>query len=470
MVRLSVKRAVLTLRPGGLSFKVIVFTSTTTEHQARHSCRAFFGKGYPLPVRHTKNFIGLASFEILAMFRRGLFYAYLTIYLRHFLGLSVTATTLFATLPMVVNILSQGLIWGRISDRYQLRRSLIIIGELLAAFGTVAVWYVHHISVAQIVAGYILIFGLTAVEFFWSMSNISWSALIADLYPRNDRSRVQGRLTSLGGIGRIAGIWIGGLLYDGFGMHFSGWGFHHGALFFVAAGIMSASILPLLLLPEGGIGETSYETKAPFHPTVAATHRAVENRMFLFFLAAMTLINFGRNSIAIIFPQYLSADTGPALDSLSLSYVLNTQSLSMILFGWWVGWLCQQLGTNITLIAACFSAVAAMSVLAWATALPAIYLGSFLRGIADATIMAAAYEIAAALIPAARRARRFAWFNATFFLSWGLPGTLIAGPLVDLLISGGSSEAFAYRISFAVAGVITAVGLLFLGIFLYRRR
>jgi MFS family permease len=74
--------------------------------------------------------MGLASFEMLAMFRRGLFYAYLTIYLRHFLGLSVTATTLFATLPMVVNILSQGLIWGRISDRYQLRRSLIIIGEL----------------------------------------------------------------------------------------------------------------------------------------------------------------------------------------------------------------------------------------------------------------------------------------------------------------------------------------------------
>ena len=184
----------------------------------------------------------------------------------------------------------------------------------------------------------------------------------------------------------------------------------------------------------------------------------------------MTLINFGRNSIAIIFPQYLSADTGPALDSLSLSYVLNTQSLSVILFGWWVGWFCRRLGTNTTLVSASFSAVAAMSVLAWATSLPAIYLGSFLRGIADATIMAAAYEIAAALIPAAHRARRFAWFNATFFLSWGLPGTLIAGPLVDFLISGGSSEAFAYRIAFAVAGVITTVGLLFLGILLYSRR
>jgi MFS family permease len=371
---------------------------------------------------------------------------------------------------MVVNILSQGLIWGRISDRYQLRRSLIIIGELLAALGTVAVWYLHRGADTQIVAGYILIFGLTAVEFFWSMSNISWSALIADLYPQNDRSRIQGRLASLGGIGRIAGILIGGLLYDGFGMHFSGWGFHHGALFFVAAGIMSASTLPLLLLPEGGIGETSGEAETLIQQKVAATDPAQDNKTFLIFLTAMTLINFGRNSIAIIFPQYLSADTGPALDSLSLSYVLNTQSFSMVLFGWWVGWLCRRLGTNTTLISGSFSAVAAMSILGWATALPAIYLGSFLRGIADATIMAAAYEIAAALIPAAHRARRFAWFNATFFLSWGLPGTLMAGPLVDILISGGTSEAFAYRISFAVAAVTTAVGLLFLGILLYRRR
>jgi MFS family permease len=368
---------------------------------------------------------------------------------------------------MVVNILSQGLIWGRISDRYQIRRSLIIIGELLAALGTAAVWYMHRVPEGKIASGYILIFGLTAVEFFWSMSNISWSALIADLYPLHKRSRVQGRLTSMGGLGRVAGIWIGGLLYDGFGMHFSGWGFYHGVLFFIAAGIMSASTLPLLLLPEGRIQKASNDTA---QQSVACDESTQANRMFLIFLTAMTLINFGRNSIAIIFPQYLSAATGPALDSRALSYVLNTQSLAVILFGWWVGWLCRRLGTNTTMVSASLSAVAAMAVLAWGTSMPAIYLGSFLRGIADATIMAAAYEIASAMIPAAQRGRKFAWFNATFFLSWGLPGTLIAGPLVDFLISGGSSEAAAYRISFATAGVITAAGLLFLGILFYRRR
>lgn len=414
-------------------------------------------------------FIGLSSFEILAMFRRGLFYAYLTIYLRHFLGLSVTATTLFATLPMVVNILSQSLIWGRVSDRYQLRRSLIILGELLAAIGTVLVWYLHRTADTNPVAGYILIFGLAGVEFFWSMSNISWSALIADLYPQQDRSHVQGRLTSMGGIGRIAGIWVGGLVYDGFGMHFSGWGFHHGALFFVAAGIMAASTLPLLLLPEGGIHRTRQPTRPRPGPSDPSPASGQALRMFLLFLAAMTLINFGRNSIAIIFPQYLSADPGPALDSRALSYILNTQSFSIILFGWWVGGLCRTLGTRKLLVSASGSAVAAMAVLSWETSLPAIYLASFLRGMADATIMAAAYELAAGMIPPAHRARLFAWFNATFFLSWGLPGTLIAGPLVDALTATGTAEATAYRISFAVAGAITAAGLIFLCMVFYMR-
>ena len=128
-----------------------------------------------------KKFLGLSSFEMLAMFRRGLFYAYLSIYLRHYLGLSVTETTLFATLPMIVNILCQTFIWGRISDRFQLRRTLIVIGEILAGIGTLLVWYVHRKFAQPAAAGYVIIVGLAVVEIFWSMSNIAWSALISDI-------------------------------------------------------------------------------------------------------------------------------------------------------------------------------------------------------------------------------------------------------------------------------------------------
>lgn len=416
----------------------------------------------------SKSFIGLSSFEFLAMFRRGMFYAYLTIYLRHYLGLSVTATTLFATLPMLVNVLSQALIWGRVSDHFQLRRSLIVAGETLGALGTVAVWYAHRIPANHRVSGYIIIFGLTIVELFWSMSNISWSALISDLYPGNHRGAIQGRLTSMGGLGRIVGIWVGGWLYDGLDLQSAGWGFYSGALFFVAAAVMLISTFPLFLLPEGGIKSITAGPVSNVHPKHLNTVRNL--KIYLIFLTGMVMLNFGRNSIAIIFPQYLTSGTGLALDSRTLSLVLNTQSAAIVVFGWIAGWLCRRLGADLTLLAAGTSAIGALVILAACTTLPLIYLGCFLRGVADATILASAYELASAFIPPEFRARRFAWFNATFFLSWGLPGTLFVGPLVDFLIASDYAESYAYRVSFAFAAGLVLLGLGVLSVLIYSLR
>jgi MFS family permease len=417
----------------------------------------------------TMYFLGLSSFEMLAMFRRGMFYAYLTIYLRHYLGLSVTATTLFATLPMLMNTFSQSFIWGRVSDRFQLRRSLIMAGELLGALGTLALWFLHRMSDDPKMSGYIIIAGLTCVELFWSMSNISWSALISDLYPEKERGRIQGRLSSMGGIGRMMGVLIGGLLYNGLNTRYSGWGFHQGALFFVAAGIMVASTLPLLLLPEGGISKPSPSTTSA--PEPARSGMAGNLNVYLLFLSAMVLINFGRNSIAIIFPQYLSSASGLAVNSLTLSYILNIQSIAIICFGWFAGWICYRLGREIALLAGVVAAIAALLILWLKVDLAWITTANFLRGVGDAIIMAAAYEMASVYIPPEKRARWFAWFNTTFFLSWGLPGTLLVGPLVDFLIAAGHSEPWSYRASFAAAATLACAGLMVqTGLFLYRRR
>ena len=74
-------------------------------------------------------------------------------------------------------------------------------------------------------------------------------------------------------------------------------------------------------------------------------------------------------------------------------------------------------------------------------------------------IMATSYTMASVLIPPEKRARLFALFNATFFLSWGLAGTFIAGPIVDLLIQKNIAETTAYQVSFVVAAGITLIGL-----------
>lgn len=405
---------------------------------------------------------------MLAFFRRGLFYAYLSIYLHLYLGLGVTETTLFATLPMTLNILAQSLLWGRLSDRLQMRRSLIITGEILAAAGTMGVYYLHRMAATPREAGYAIIFGLTALEIFWSMSNIAWSALVSDLYSPQQRTRIQGRLYSMGGIGRMAGVWIGGLLYDGLGAHFAGWGFARGALFEVSAGVMLLSTIPLFFLPEGGV-----PVPADVFPPTAGGKVEKGDRigLYLVFLVAMVFINFGRNSIAIIVPQYLALGSGLDLSSRMLSYVINTQSLAIITAGWIAGWISRKLGEEITMAAGTLCAILALLLLWRFTALPVLYLSSFLRGLADVTLMAAAYTYASMLIPAKLRAQRFAWFNATFFLSFGLAATLVSGPVVDLLVAAGRSQADAYRISFAAAAAVTLIGLFFLaGLVLYRSR
>jgi len=78
------------------------------------------------------------------MFRRGLFYTYLSLYLRFFLNLSVTATTLFATIPMILSVIGQNFVWGPLSDKIQKRRIFIVIGELSAGIGIIIVWGVHN--------------------------------------------------------------------------------------------------------------------------------------------------------------------------------------------------------------------------------------------------------------------------------------------------------------------------------------
>ncbi|WP_455465259.1 MFS transporter, partial [Candidatus Hodarchaeum mangrovi] len=392
-----------------------------------------------------------------AKFRRGLFYSYLSIYLRNFLGMSVTETTLFATLPMILNVFFQMFVWGVISDRYQRRRTFIVIGEVLGAVGTILVFHTHRTVTSGLLAGWIIIIGLSIIEIFWSMSNTGWTALISDIFPYAERSKIQGNLSSLGGIGRIVGVWVGGLLYDGLSMYYEGWGFYEGILFYVAAGVMILSAIPMFFMPEGGIKryqeEKSQDTKIP---------NGIKNKVFFIFLIAMIFINFGRNSVAIILSLYLSLEEGFNLSSQVLSYIINTQSLAIILTGIFVGGISSKLGTRRTLIFGALIAIFSLIMFSTISFLPLIYVASFLRGCADVIVSASSYTYASRLINPKNRARYFGYYNATFFLSWGLAGTIIVGPTTDLLILSGIGSVLAHQLSFLLAAGITFIGVLIL--------
>ena len=405
------------------------------------------------PTQHTKRtFFGIASFQALAMFRRGLFYSYLSIYLRFFLGLSVTETTFFATFPMILNIIFQTFVWGVLSDKYHKRRTYIILGEVFAAISTVAVWWLHTVPSSKYTAGYIIILGLSFVEIFWSMSNIGWSAIISDLYPERSRTSVQGMLASIGAVGRIIGVWIGGIAYDGLTHYYEGWGFDSGVLFFIASAIMLLSTIPMFFVPEGGIGRqhdtTTHKTGSVFSIT----------KPFLVFLVAMLFVNFGKNSIAIIKNQYLVLDEGFNVSSSLLSYVVNMRSLAMFIFGFLMVRLSRRFNDALLLGAGICIGLLYLLGFVFAHDLTLLFVANFLGGVSDVVIMASSYSYASRLIPPERRGKQFALFNATFFLSWGVAGTLIAGPIVDLLVRTGASQVFSYQMSFLSAACLVVIG------------
>ncbi|MFW9877538.1 MAG: MFS transporter [Candidatus Thorarchaeota archaeon] len=417
-----------------------------------------------------KIFSGLTSFQILAMFRRGLFYTYLSLYMLYFLNLSVFETTLYATLPMIMSILFQNFVWGPISDKIQRRRTLIVLGEILAGIGTLVVWLIHFLLVSAdtagykiniwgvtysclYISGYVIIIGLSFVEMFWSMSNIGWSALISDLYPSEKRSKIMGQLTGLGGMGRIFGIFIGGLLYDG------GFGFRNGTLFIIASSFMFISTIPMLLFsPEGGIKTNIEEVEN----ISELNHNQNQNGILIFviFIIALAAINFGRNSIAIPYSQYLYLETGFNLDTIMISFITNSRSVATLLIGFTAGALSKRFGHSRTLILGTSIGIIALIITATTSSLSIIFIGSFLIGAAEVLIYASSYAIASFLIPTKMRAKLFAVYNATFFLSWGITGTLISGPIIDILIREGKSKVFAYQMGFFIAALVCLVGLL----------
>ena len=418
-------------------------------------------------------FLGLSSFEILAMFRRGLFYTYLSLYLRFFLNLSVTATTLYGTIPMILSVIGQNFVWGPLSDKIQKRKIFIIIGELSAGVGLITVWAIHNIFSNLQWAGYFVIIGLSIIEFFWSMSNIAWSSLVSDVYSPQKRSKIMGRLTSLGGIGQMIGVLIGGVFYDGNGLKYDGYGFKEGPLFFIASAIMVTSILPIFfLIPEGG-AKRSWNDPENVHNVISGeleTSTKFSPVIFLSFVFALFIINAGRNSIAIVFSQYLTLPSGFAADPKTVSYILNTRGIATILIGFFAGKFSNKIGLRKTLAVSSLFAAAYLFMFSQVAKIEFMYLGMFIWGSIDVLVATSSYALASLLIPQERRGRLFGIYNASFFLSWGIGSTFVIGPLIDLLIGREIPISEAYKTAFLVSSIITLFGLLFLLLAIYIER
>jgi hypothetical protein len=151
---------------------------------------------------------------------------------------TVTYTALLGTLNMLASALGQNLLWGKISDRYRLRTKLIVAGESIAAMTYLVVFLIHRSlmeSQANFLAGLSLILGLSFLEFFWSMSDVGWAALLTDVTTSKTRGGIVGTLNFIASLGRMIGILFAGFLYN------DGEGFQQGTIFYIVIAMLLAS-------------------------------------------------------------------------------------------------------------------------------------------------------------------------------------------------------------------------------------
>lgn len=404
--------------------------------------------------------LGLSSFQFMAMARRGLFYTFLALYLREILGLSVTATTLLASLTMIVNSFSQTFIWGKLSDKYQARTSLVVIGETIAAFGYIIVFFVHAYFLGvddTSGAAYSIIAGLSILEFFWSMSNLGWSALISDLTNPQERGWTMSLISSIGGVGRIVGITVSGLLYD---WGSEGGGFKNGMLFFFASGIMlgSAVVVWFSVHNSEHVTQDSQDVKTILRQSEDLS-KDTNSKNFYWFLAVMFIVGLGTYSILQILIFFVALSSPIGASSFDITMIRNSASIATIIASLLVGPLANKIGRKNTLgLGIALTAITPILYTLTNNVVEMMIINS-LSGVSMAILNVVGYLFASDLIPPERRGRLFGKYNAVTYISFGVAGTFIGGPIADYLINAGVSIATSYVATFRVASVICFGGL-----------
>jgi len=410
--------------------------------------------------------LGLWSFQFLTFMRRGIFYSFMYIYLFSLLG-NVTTTAALGTLTMLMSTVGQNLLWGKISDRYRLRAQLVVIGEVAAAFAYIVVFFIHKFFIdvgSNVTAGLALIIGLAILEFFWSMSDVGWAALVTDITTPETRGGFVGAINFVTSIGRMTGITLAGLLYLG------GLGFRQGTIFYIVtvmlmtgAGIMwfvARSIKPpttqasLTLVPEekNNSGENSQ---------VIASASAENEGVFSWFLITLTIVILGAASVGQIFPLFLQLKGGLQASDLEVSFILSAWTLGGMIASLVAGRLADKVGRTEVILAGLLMAAATPLFYGLASNVIFMAIAYGINGIALMTIQTAGFALAGDIIPEQRRGRLLSRYNAVMALSWGPAGLLIGGPIADIQTRAlGASPHTAYINAFITSSVLILLGTL----------
>jgi len=403
-------------------------------------------------------FFNLGVFQFLTFVRRGVFYTFMINYL-FMLMPKATLTAALGTLNMLASALGQNLLWGRISDRYKLRARLIIIGETIAGFAYIMVFFIHKSLIStgsNFTAGLAIIFGLSILEFFWSMSDVGWAALLTDVTTPQIRGRVVGTLNFVASLGRLVGILFAGYLYH------DGEGFRNGTIFYIVTILLfiGATMMTFISRHE--------KVRAPTQkqPTIEVREKREgkldgENEGFYrWFLASLIVIVLGAASINQIFLLFIK-ETPEGLNASDpeMSLILSAWTIGGMLASIASGGLADKIGRSRVILLGLGLAIITPLLYSVALNVPLMALVYGLNGVAFWTIYTVGFAFAGDIIPESKRGRLLSRYNTVMALSWGPAGFLIGGPLADVQVEGfGLPKYTAYVNAFLISSIIVVLG------------
>lgn len=400
-------------------------------------------------------FLNLSLFQFLSFVRRGVFYTFMITYLFKLMQ-TVTYTALLGTFDMVASALGQNLLWGRLSDRYRIRTKLIVAGESIAAVTYIMVFVIHKSLLnkqAEFAAGMSLIIGLSILEFFWSMSDVGWAALLTDVTTTETRGRIVGTLNFIASLGRMIGIIFAGFLYQ------DGEGFSQGTLFYIVVAMLAgSSTLMWVTSRTTGKAEARRERNDAGEASKKAAVRHNRN-VYWWFLLSLILIVIGAACISQVFILFIQLPNGLHATDPEMSLILTAWTLGGMFASLACGHLADRFGRAAVIMAGLAIAILTPTLYGWATSIPSLALIYALNGVSFWIIQTVGFTFAGDIIPEDRRGRLFGIYNAVMALSWGPAGLLVGGPLADYQTRvQGLTQQNAYINTFYASSIIVAVG------------
>lgn len=414
-------------------------------------------------------FFNLGLFQFLTFVRRGVFYTFMINYLYNLMP-KTTLTAALGTLNMVASALGQNLLWGRISDRYRLRIKLIIIGETIAAFSYIIVFITHKSLIdagSSFAAGLAIIFGLSMLEFFWSMSDVGWATLLTDVTTPEIRGKVVGTLNFIASLGRMTGIIFAGFLYCG------GEGFRNGTIFYIVTALLFTGTV-IMAFTSRRVKVRSHEQnqKTAMENNENDVESAKESeRTYKWFLISLIIIVLGAASINQIFLLFIDLPEGLNASDAEMSLILSAWTIGGMLASIVSGGLADKIGRSKVLFVGLI--LAAITPLFYSVPLnvPLMALTYGLNGVAFWTLYTVGFAFAGDIIPEHKRGRLLSRYNTVMALSWGPAGFLVGGPIADVQIEMfGLSRHAAYVNAFYMSSIIVVLGMIIFAIKVARRK